>query len=192
MKTLLYLLFLASLALAQRTVISGQAGVASYVWWGTATDSTLKELWLVDKHYHDSAGTWVRDDNRADSCSRPFKIATDMGTYPVWLYELETRTRALDPDSNARAYYIETRFIKNSTKKDYWGWRRRGMVRGSLNMNYQDSISIPTTLSTSKRTVAAQFAVTGDEARLCPDEIASTANAAGDSIKSDTGIVRRQ
>ncbi len=186
------LLALVAFAFPQRAVISGQGSESIVVYWGTSTDSSLKDMWLVDKHYHDSAGTWVRDDNRADSCSRPFWIASDGGTYPIWKFELETRRRAVDKDSGAYVYRVETRYVQNSKKATYWGWRRKGMLNGYQDVSVTDSVVLPTPLLVTKSTVAGLFFVTGDQGRLCPDELAGTANGTTDSIFGDTTLVRRQ
>lgn len=192
MKFLLSILILCAFAFPQRVIISGQGGEAVKVWWGTATDSSLKEMWLVASHYHDSAGTWVRDDNRADSCSRPFRISTDMGTYPIWKYEFETRRRSKDKDSGSIVYRVETRYQANSTKGTDWGWRRKGMITGYADVTIVDSVITPTPTVVTKSTVGGLFFVTGDQARLCPDELPATANGTADSIFGDTAIVRRQ
>lgn len=189
----LALMTLAATAFSQGVTIFGQQGVATPIYWGTATDSTLKAMWLVDKHYHDSAGTWVRDDNRADSCSRPFRIATSGGAHPIWKYELETRRRSKDAtDSGTIVYRVETRNIRNFTNGTNWGWRRKGMVSGYVDVAIQDSVVLPAPMVTTKSTIAGLFFVTGDEARLCPDELPGTANVATDSIFDDTTTVRWQ
>ncbi len=193
MKTIIaFLLFALSLAMSQSMRISGQAGDGARVYWGTATDSSLKEMWLVDKHYHDSSGTWVRDDNRADSCSRPFWIASEMGTYPVWKYEIEKHIHGVDKDSNTMVYRVETRYVQDWPKRMYWGWRKNGMVRSTPDVTILDTIIVPNTTVTTKVSVGALFFVTGDQARLCPDELPSTANGTTDSIFGDTILVRRQ
>lgn len=195
MKTLLTLLFLASMAFSQGVVISGQAGNAVKVWWGTSSDSSLRILHRGGSVYYDSAGggtNYKRIDNTADSCSRPFWIASQMGTYPVWKYELEGRVRAVNATSNAAVYRVETRFVKDLTKGTFWGWRRQGRLLGYTGVTVQDSVVMPNTGLTSKMTVAGLFFVTGDQARLCTDNATGTSTSAGDSSKTDTLIVHRQ
>lgn len=192
MKTLFTLILLASMAWPQTATISGQRGYGSFVYWGTATDSSLKTLQLVDNHYWDSSGTWVRNDNRADSCSRPFPIGLGVGAYPIWKYELERRVRSKDADSGTMVYRVETRYIRNATDKTYWGWRPKGRLVGFADVSILDSVIAPSPGVTTKTSTGNLFFVTGDEARLCPDALPGTANAATDSIFNDTLIVRRQ
>jgi hypothetical protein len=195
MKTLFTLLILASLGFSQAVVISGQGGNSSRVWWGTSADSSLRVLHRGGFVYYDSAGggtNYKRIDNTADSCSRPFLIASRMGTYPIWKYELEARVRAVNAASNAAVYRVETRYVKDETRGTYWGWRRQGRLLGYADVTVQDSVVFPHTGLTSKMTVAGLFFVTGDQGRLCTDNATGTSTAAGDSVKSDTLIVRRQ
>ncbi len=195
MKTLLTLLFLVSLGFSQAVIISGQGGNAAKVWWGTSSDSSLRILHRGGFVYYDSAGggtNYKRIDNTADSCSRPFPIASRMGTYPIWKYELEGRVRAVNAASNAAVYRVETRYVRDETRGTYWGWRRRGALQGYADVTIQDSVSFPHTTVASKTTVAGLFFVTGDQARLCTDNATGTSTAAGDSVKTDTLITRRQ
>lgn len=192
MKALFTIMILASMAWTQTVNISGQKGSETFVYWGTATDSSLKTMQLVDNHYWDSAGTWVRNDNRADSCSRPFSINLGVGIYPVWLYEFERRVRSRDADSGTMVYRVETRYLRNAVNKTYWGWREKGKLVGHVDATVIDSFIVPTPGKTTKTTTGNWFAVTGDEARLCPDALPGTANGATDSIFNDTLIVRRR
>jgi len=192
MKTLFTLILLASMAWPQSVTLSGQRGYGSLVYWGTATDSSLKTLQLVDNHYWDSVGTWVRNDNRADSCSRPFKLGFGVGTYGVWKFEFERRVRSVDADSGTMVYRVETRYSKNTPGGANWGWRPKGKLVGYTDATILDSVIAPSPGVATKTTTANLFFVTGDEARLCPDALPGTANAATDSIFNDTLIVRVQ
>lgn len=195
MKTLITLLFLAAFGFAEGVVISGQGGNSAKVFWGTSADSSLRILHRGGFVYYDSAGggtNYKRIDNTADSCSRPFLLASRMGTYPVWKYELEARVRAVNATSNAAVYRVETRYVKDETKGTYWGWRRRGKLAGYADVTVQDSVVMAHTDLTTKTTVSGLFFVTGDQARLCTDNATGTSTAAGDSAKSDTLIVWRQ
>jgi hypothetical protein len=195
MKNLLtLLLFAVAVAFPQRMIMSGQGGSSVKVWWGSSTDSSLKIMHRGGFVYYDSASlntNWKRIDNTSDSCSRPFAIASE-GTYPVWKYELEGRVRAVNATSNAAVYRVETRYVKDPIKQTYWGWRRVRMLTGYTDVSVQDSTVFPHTGVTTKSTLGGLFFVTGDQARICTDNASGTSTAAGDSVKTDTLIVRRQ
>lgn len=188
-------LLLAGIAQSQKVVVTGNSNDIEKVYWGTSSDSSLKILHHAGFVYYDSAGlgtNYKRIDNTADSCSRPFWIATRTGTYPTKQLELEGRVRAVNAASNAAVYRLETRYVQNLSQGLYYGWRRRGKVASYTGAAILDSVSMPHTGVTSKTTVGGLFYVTGDQARLCTDNATGTSTTAGDSVKTDTLVVRRQ
>lgn len=196
MKTVIFaLMAFVCMANAQKVVITGNSNDIERVYWGTSSDSSLRILHHAGFVYYDSAGlgtNYKRIDNTADSCSRPFWIATRLGTYPTKQLELEGRVRAVNAASNAAVYRVETRYVQNLSQGLYYGWRRRGKVTSYTGAAILDSVSMPHTGVSSKTTVGGLFYVTGDQARLCTDNATGTSTSAGDSVKTDTLIVRRQ
>jgi hypothetical protein len=187
----------AALIFADNGSIFGQKMVRQTLITWTAGSNTGKThgILLGNNVYIDTSTTgqtnqFRRVDNTADSCSDPFFIASDSlaGARPVWEYRLWGMFRSVDKDSSTHVYRVQTRevrFVKNRTIS-YTAWTRAGTNSGYLDVTVQDTLVIPNigTVARIPQYTLGMFA--GTQARLCPDDIAGTANAATDTVHFDS------
>lgn len=200
MKKLLFL-FLGLFALASAgETITGQATVnQALVTWSAASGNwSLKTrlLLLAGAVYIDTSatgqtGSWKRVDNAGDSCSNPFRLASDTNatSRPIWLYQLWETVRGVDGDSTSHTYRVQTRerVYDGTVKAVRWTpWTRRGANAGYTDVVIQDSLLFANVGGTSKTAQYALGHYLGSWARLCPDDNDATANAAGDSVFADS------
>jgi hypothetical protein len=198
MKKYLFLLAaLFTLAAAGETIVGQSTVRQSLVTW-SSTNWTLKTrvLFLGNNVYVDTsstgqAGQFKRIDNTADSCSNPFPLVSDTnGTArPIWLYQLWETVRAINGDSSAHTYRVQTRerVWDNTTKQVRWTpWTRRGSGKGYVDVTIVDSLLVPATGSVPKVSTYALGFYMGSWARLCPDDNEGTDNGAADSVFADS------
>lgn len=156
-----------------------------------APDSVNHRVWL-DTSSTGQTGGWKRIDNTADSCTQPFVIASDTtGTArPVWEYRLWMLTKAGDADSSTFVFRVQTRerVFNNTTKAIAWTpWTIKGANNGYADVTIQDSILVGNIrIPGTKFSQYSLFHVTGTQARLCPDNVAGTGKAIGDSVIVDS------
>lgn len=201
------LALLAVLAQAQNVVISGQHTLrVEPVTWTSATntgktrikivspDSVNHRVWL-DTSATGQTGAWKRIDNTADSCSQPFLITSDSTgvTRPVWEYRVWMLTKAVDADSSAHVYRVQTRerqFLGPIAGKRiavWTPWTVKGANSGYTDVTVQDSVLVANIRhSAAKFSQYSFFHAAGTQARLCPDNVAGTAKAIGDSVIVDS------
>jgi hypothetical protein len=154
-------------------------------------DSSAHLVYL-DTSTTGQAGSWRRIDNTADSCSQPFVIAGDSSgsMRPVWENRLWQLTKAADADSSTHQYRVQTRerVYHGTDKRVFWTpWTAKGANLGSNSVAMQDSILIANArFSGSKISQYSFFYVAGTQARLCPDNVAGTGKAIGDSVIVDS------
>jgi hypothetical protein len=204
MKKIFLLIGLLTVSLfAEAEPVIGQKSVqvSPVTWSATSGNWLLKTriLFLGNNVYVDTsstgqAGQFKRVDNTADSCSNPFLLTSDtLGSLrPIWqtplVWEL---VRSKDKDSSTHVYIIQTRerFFNNTTRSLFWTpWTFAGNSSGYADFTVSDSILIPNVRadSISKWSQYGMGSVFGIQARLCPDDVAATANTATDSIFADS------
>lgn len=201
-KLKLLLLVLAALAVAYADgPIAGQKTVQlNLVTWsnsGGNWSNKTRLLFLGNNVYVDTsatgqAGQFKRVDNTADSCSNPFLLTADTNgtTRPIFqsplLWEI---VRSVDKDSSTHVYRLQTRErFYNATSKTIavTPWTEKGTGTGYADFTVSDSILIANAGTTNKISQYGMGSVFGSQARLCPDDVSATANAAGDSIFADS------
>lgn len=198
----LYALVAANL-FADGEPVAGQKTIRSPLVTWSATGGTYagktRLLFLGNNVYVDTsstgqAGQFKRVDNGADSCSNAVPIVADTNgaTRPVWEYRLWETVRSVDKDSSTHIYRVQTRerVYDGTSKTVRWTpWTRSGSNTGYTDISIQDSIVVPNVGVTSKTSQYALASFLGSWARLCPDDIAATANAATDSVFADSLIL---
>jgi hypothetical protein len=204
MKKVFALIGLLAISLfAEAEPIVGQKSVqVSPVTWSASSgnwSNKTRILFLGNNVYVDTSSTGQADqfkriDNTADSCSNPFLLTSDSlgGTRPIWqsplLWEL---VRSKDKDSSTHVYRIQTREkqFNGATRTVLWTpWTYPGNSSGYADYTVSDSILIPNVRgdATNKWSQYGMGAVFGIQARLCPDDVAATANTSTDSIFADS------
>lgn len=200
MKKLFFALFtLAAFAYAQGPVAGQKTVQKSLITWSAASgnwSNKTRVLFLANAVYVDTSstgqgGAFKRIDNAADSCSNPFPLAADTNgsVRPIWEHRLWGTFRGIDGDSTSHVYRIQTRerVYDGTTKVTRWTpWTRAGKNAGYTDISVQDSVTISSAAGTSKIAQYGLYHVAGSWARLCPDDNAATANAAGDSVYADS------
>lgn len=183
---------------AEAEPVAGQKTVQQAMVTWSSTNWLLKTrlLFLANNVYVDTSSTgqaneYKRIDNTADSCSNPFRLASDTNgtTRAIWLYMLWETVRGVDKDSTGHTYRIQTRerVYDGTTKTVRWTpWTRIGANSGYVDVTIQDSLLFLTTTSTSKTAQYALGQYMGSWARLCPDDNVTTANGTGDSVFADS------
>lgn len=203
-KLLLSLLALVALVAADVDIIAGQKTLRSnLVTYSAASgnwSNKTRILFLGNNVYVDTsttgqAGQWKRIDNTADSCSNPIPLTSDStGTArPIWEYRLWETVRSVDKDSSAHVYRVNTRewvYDATAPRGFRWTpWTRTGSNAGYLDVTVQDSLLVSNAGTTAKISQYALAMFAGSWARLCPDDVAATANAAADSVFADSSRV---
>jgi hypothetical protein len=157
-------------------------------------DSSTHRVYL-DTSTTGQTGAWKRIDNTADSCSQPFLITSDSTgvTRPVWENRLWQLTKAADADSSTHQYRVQTRErqhlspVAGRRVVGWTPWTAKGANLGSNSVAMQDSILMANArFSGSKISQYSFFYVAGTQARLCPDNVAGTGKAIGDSVIVDS------
>jgi hypothetical protein len=208
MKKLLFLFtLLAPLVLADPPTITvlGQNRVsASVAYWSAASGNwtnKTRHLFLANNVYVDTsstgmAGEWKRVDNTGDSCSNPVLMTAEANgkVRAIFLSPMIwENVYSVDKDSSTHVYRLQTRerFWNNAALA--WlstPWTQKGNSSGYADVTVSDSILIPNVLVVTTKTGEYGIgSVFGAEVRLCPDDVAATANQTGDSVIVDTSWV---
>ncbi len=147
----------------------------------------------IDTSTTGEANQFKRVDNTADSCSPPFFLGSDSlgGSRGIWENRAWGIFRSVDKDSGAMVFRVQTSELYNYgavTAKTivYTDWTRTGANSGYADVAVQDSVMIPVSGTTARLPQYAFFNVAGIRARLCPDDIAATANGATDTVHFDS------
>jgi hypothetical protein len=205
-KVLFTLLAALALPLLAETIEGQKALQASLVTWTSATNTGKTRIKIVspdsvnhrvhlDTSATGQAGEWKRIDNTADSCSQPVLLTSDTTgtTRPVWEYRLWLLTKAADADSSTHVYRVQTREreflgpIAGKRLVKWTPWSVKGANNGYADVTVQDSILVGNIRqSGTKYSQYSFFHVAGVQARLCPDNVAGTGKAIGDSVILDS------
>ena len=189
---------LAANLFAEAEPVAGQKTVSQALVTWSSTNWLLKTrlLFLSNNVYVDTSSTgqanqFKRIDNTADSCSNPFRLASDTNgtTRGIWLNQLWETVRGVDKDSTTHTYRVQTRerVYDGTTRTVRWTpWTRIGANTGFADVSVLDTLLIGNTGSTSKTAQYALGQYLGSWARLCPDDNVSTANGTGDSVFADS------
>lgn len=166
--------------------------------WSTGSNIKTRLLLLANNVHLDTsstgqAGQWKRIDNTADSCSRAVRLGPDSNGIirPINVFLLWETVRAVDGDSSTHAFRVQTRDKTYDSAYSgyiprYTPWTTKGANTGYTGLQIQDSILVPNARGTAKTSQYGAFRVAGAQARLCPDDVAATADAAGDSLFLDS------
>lgn len=168
-------------------------------WTTGANTGKTRLLFLGNAVYLDTsstgqAGAFKRIDNTSDSCSVPFLLTADSAgatraadNFTVWgLF------RGVDGDSTTHTYRFQQRerqyvLARSGGYVATWTpWTRRSANYGFDAEATTDSITFPNIGGTAKTSQYSHFEAVGTQARLCPDDIAGTANGAADSVFADS------
>lgn len=196
-KVILFLFALLAVSAFSQTIVGQRVLSQKLITWSASTYSNkTRLLFRGDNVYLDTsstgqAGQWKRIDNGADSCSNAAPLVPDTNgiARPIWEYRLWETVRAVDKDSSTHVYRVNTRerVYDNSLKTPRWTpWTRTGSNTGYTDVTVQDSILVPNAGTTAKVAQYALAMFAGSWARLCPDDVTGTANAATDSVFADS------
>jgi hypothetical protein len=199
----LLVLFIAGCLRAESYTAAGQKQIRrALVTWGSASGTytgKTRIMYLGNSVYVDTSttgqtGAWLRVDNAADSCSSSFFTGSDSNgaDRPIWEYRLWETVRSVDKDSSTHVYRVQTkeRVYDNAIKNmRFTPWTLQRANQGYTGVTVQDSIVVLNAGTTSKLSQYSLGMFLGSWARLCPDDIAGTANAATDSVFADSIFV---
>ena len=204
MKKILFLIGLFLVVAWSQTKVTtiGRQGWENIAYYGADSSST-QIVFHTDTIMRDSAGTLLRIDNGADSCSQPIDLIGNRGSVlgisavggiepqGPFGYEWEGKVKSNTTDSTGVQYRIETRKRKytafGNRSRPYWGaWIPFTRVGGTAAEVIVDSV-VTWDAENAADTWATQahlFKVTGHQMRLCPQELATTIST--DSIFHDS------
>lgn len=169
----------------------------NWVYWYTGSSGTdslsTKILFNNSIIYVDSADTWVRIDNTADSCSKPFNL-TD-GAFSAHAINIQTISggftsnvtgdNSIALEVSARDY-LKYKDIFNDYVTSFSGWFSDVIGDGNETIKYSLEMPADSTGTTSKVYVKANFHLNGDQGRLCPSIPSGSLTTSTDSMYVDS------
>lgn len=198
-KFILFLIFCLPIFATDNTVDGQRNQNVELVTWNVST--SLKRthgIILAGIVYIDSVQsatqTYVRVDNTADSCSNPFWLVRpspdSLGKVrPTWENRVFGSIRSVDKDSSTFVLRVQTRervYDQSTAAYRFTPWTRSGSNSGSADVSVTDAVTFPNIGVTTVQSQYVYFSVAGLQGRFCPDNNASTAAAAGDTVHFDS------